>query len=476
MKPIAIYFLQMLLCSGLLYGYYLLFLKDRKLHAFNRFYLLGSFILSLMAPFIKIPYYITLTKDTGAGLQALVRYNELLLPEVVVSSSQSTPPVTLNVLYWLYCGVVAFLFFRILTGILMLVKKRLRGAVQKWHGLTIIESNDPSAPYSFFNWLFWTRSVDEYSERCKKILQHEYFHIKQWHSADVLFSEIMTAMVWINPFFWLMRNELKAVHEFSADAFAARDSDELEYATLLITEAITCKQQLLVHPFFNNQLKRRISMLTNTQNNGRHALRQWMTLPLFLIAAVLFMISCQSADHQPGQDPDTATIKPTTVIPDNKVMVPDSNTETNTTADTSGIREVRKMSPPKIVRDQEVTEVKRLAPPKIVKDNEPEVYTKVEKDASYLGDWARYLTHNLRGEVPVEHGAGPGNYQVIAQFVVDVEGNISDVKILKDPGFGMGEEALRVIKKSGKWKPAVVNGKNVKAYRKQPITFQVTEG
>ncbi|MBO9592039.1 MAG: energy transducer TonB [Niabella sp.] len=172
--------------------------------------------------------------------------------------------------------------------------------------------------------------------------------------------------------------------------------------------------------------------------------------------------------------------------------------------------ETKAFTPPKIVKDEEVKEpppvqeelkdtkigtinqegvkdVGIVVPPAGVDggkgivetkpvEKEPEIFTKVEKDAQYPGDWSRYLTTNLRGEVPVENGASPGNYQVIVQFVVDVQGNVSDVKVIKDPGFGMGAEAVRVIKKSGKWKPAIQNGREVKAYRKQPITFQVTEG
>lgn len=108
-------------------------------------------------------------------------------------------------------------------------------------------------------------------------------------------------------------------------------------------------------------------------------------------------------------------------------------------------------------------------------EKEPEIFTKVEQEARYNGDWSRFLSTNLRGDVPVENGASAGSYQVIVQFVVDVQGNVSDVKVIKDPGFGMGEEAMRAIKKSGKWVPAVQNGRQVKAYRKQPITFQVQE-
>ncbi|SDC69164.1 energy transducer TonB [Niabella drilacis] len=109
----------------------------------------------------------------------------------------------------------------------------------------------------------------------------------------------------------------------------------------------------------------------------------------------------------------------------------------------------------------------------VEKDDLP--FTKVEKEAEYPGDWTRFLTTNLRGEVPVDNGAAPGNYRVLVQFVVDINGAVSDIRVLKDPGFGMGAEAIRVIRKSGKWKPAVQNGNMVKAFRSQPITFQVME-
>ncbi|MBO9618516.1 MAG: energy transducer TonB [Niabella sp.] len=109
------------------------------------------------------------------------------------------------------------------------------------------------------------------------------------------------------------------------------------------------------------------------------------------------------------------------------------------------------------------------------KEKEVDQFVRIEKEAEYPGDWQRYLSTNLRADGAVDNGATPGNYQVIVQFVVAADGTVSDIKVLKDPGFGMGDEAIRVIKKSGKWKPAIQNGYPVKAYRKQPITFQVLE-
>lgn len=116
-----------------------------------------------------------------------------------------------------------------------------------------------------------------------------------------------------------------------------------------------------------------------------------------------------------------------------------------------------------------------------VRKPEPEdraPFVKVEIDAKYPGGttaWRNFLERNLRGETPVDNGASYGIYTVIIQFVVDKNGNVSDAKPLTNFGFGMEAEAIRVIKKSGKWLPAIQNGAEVKAYRKQPIIFQVLE-
>jgi len=97
----------------------------------------------------------------------------------------------------------------------------------------------------------------------------------------------------------------------------------------------------------------------------------------------------------------------------------------------------------------------------------------VEIDAKFTGNWQRFLEKNLNPEVPVENGAPAGNHTVEIQFVVDIEGNVSDIKALTNLGYGMEQEAVRVLKKATKWEPAIQNGRKVKAYRRQRITFQV---
>lgn len=174
--------------------------------------------------------------------------------------------------------------------------------------------------------------------------------------------------------------------------------------------------------------------------------------------------------------------------------------------------EMTKFTPPKIVKDEEVKkdeippEVEELKETKIdvvsqegIKDeglatpavvdegkavieekkeeDENKVFEKVEVEASFPGgegEWRRYLTRNLDANTPVDNGAPEGSYTVIVQFIVDKEGNISDVKSLTKHGFGMEDEAMKVIRRGPKWVPAIQNGRQVKAYRKQPITFVVT--
>lgn len=108
-------------------------------------------------------------------------------------------------------------------------------------------------------------------------------------------------------------------------------------------------------------------------------------------------------------------------------------------------------------------------------DKEPEIFTSVEIDAKFNGNWKSFLERNLNANVPNENNAPPGRYSVVVQFVVDVEGNVSDIKTLTNHGYGLEAEAVRVLKKAAKWEPAIQNGKKVKAYRKQVITFDVLD-
>jgi antitoxin component YwqK of YwqJK toxin-antitoxin module len=102
------------------------------------------------------------------------------------------------------------------------------------------------------------------------------------------------------------------------------------------------------------------------------------------------------------------------------------------------------------------------------------VYMKEAEFPGGLETWSAYLSNNLKTQVPIKNGAPNGTYEVIIAFCVDKNGGISDIEAKTNFGYGMEEEAIRVIKKSPRWRPLVFQGKEEKAYRLQPITFVVT--
>lgn len=164
-------------------------------------------------------------------------------------------------------------------------------------------------------------------------------------------------------------------------------------------------------------------------------------------------------------------VKDKDVPPDEKPPEQDKLDDTKIAAiNQEGVKDDGLTAPPVSDGGKGVVE----APKKEEEDYE-KLFTKVEIESSYPGGmpaWQRYLNKNLH--VPDEAINNEIQGMVIVQFIVDKEGNVSDVQAISGPeGGGLREEAIRVIRKSGRWTPAVQNGRQVKSYKRQPITFQI---
>jgi periplasmic protein TonB len=176
---------------------------------------------------------------------------------------------------------------------------------------------------------------------------------------------------------------------------------------------------------------------------------------------------------------ETTSFTPPRIVSDEEVNKEDMPPEVADLADTkidvvnvSGVKDLGIATPPVVDDNKKVVEVPKP------NNEDHDIFDKVEIEAEFEGGasaWARYLQRNLNNNAPIDNGAPTGSYTVIVQFIVDKQGNISDVKALTDHGFGMEEEAIRAIKRGPKWVPAIQNGRNVNAYKKQPITFVVAE-
>ncbi|MFN4315953.1 MAG: N-acetylmuramoyl-L-alanine amidase [Chitinophagaceae bacterium] len=285
MKELLIYLAQVFVASGLLYGYYHFVLRNREFHQYNRFYLLAAAIISLLIPFLQIPVYFSNPDATPAqmlrGLQVI--YWDQEAENVTVFADSGWRAWSWQQWSTLFYSIVAgFLLIRLIISLLKIFRIVKSHPVQELEGVHFINTEEPGTPFTFFRWLFWDRRIDLGSSGGQQIFRHELYHIQQKHSWDVLFMEVLRTILWINPFFHLIRRELKAIHEFLADRFAVNEQDKWSYAEFLLMQALKTNNRL-VNPFFHSQIKRRIAMITNSQKTSHRYLRKVLALPLALM-------------------------------------------------------------------------------------------------------------------------------------------------------------------------------------------------
>lgn len=291
MKPILLYLLQVIISSGLLYGYYHLFLRNKRFHQYNRYYLLAATVISIFVPFLNIPVYFSQHDDSAVWLQTLSGFTSGR--EVVTFTAKPTSPVFTwqQALITLYILAGAFILIRFIIAIIRIRVMLRKYEVEQLGDIYFVNTEEQGTPFSFFHWMFWNKKIMLQSEDGQQIFRHELFHIKQKHSWDIVFIELLTIVFWINPFFHLVKKELKAIHEFLADQFAIKENDQWNYAELLLMHLMGTPNLRLTQPFFHNQIKRRIAMITSSQKPKYQYLRKMLVLPLLALIAGLFAFS-----------------------------------------------------------------------------------------------------------------------------------------------------------------------------------------
>ena len=118
-----------------------------------------------------------------------------------------------------------FLFIVLLAKMCKILSLKRKYVTQKRKGYHFIGTDLPEAPFSFFNYLFWKNDISPDEVLGKKIVLHELTHIRQGHSYDKLFSQVVTCLFWINPFYWIIQKELNMIHEFISDENSIQDRD-----------------------------------------------------------------------------------------------------------------------------------------------------------------------------------------------------------------------------------------------------------
>jgi len=263
------YLLQVNLYLLLFYLFYLVLLRYETFFRLNRFYLVGSGILALFIPLLRADWIKELF--VTEQIKQLAQIVNTPVPQTdnityTVIKAQEQPLLTSTEWFWLVYGLVTMGFLINFLRKLYLLNK-------------VLKKGNKGQAFSFFNKIF----VDNELEGQETIMKHELVHAKQWHSADVIFFELFTAMNWFNPVTYLYKNAIKNIHEFIADETAASTlENKSAYALLLVSNVFDTQPEQLTNSFYNQSLlKRRIIMLHKTKSRKVAILKYGLSVPLF---------------------------------------------------------------------------------------------------------------------------------------------------------------------------------------------------
>lgn len=297
---------------------YDLFLKKETFFNWNRVYLLGTAALSLILPFIHIDQM-----QTMVSKEMVVQ-----LPEVIIGQAQ---PSGLNEDMALQAGIVlepepampwwqmlmfagmiimATIFVVKIFRILWLKEK----SPKRWSGRALIVSLlESNSAFSFFNMIFLGTKISDKEK--SSILEHEMVHVRDRHSLDLMFFELLRIVFWFNPLLYLYQNRMVTLHEYIADSKAVKQQGKKDYYENLLSQVFDTNQISFVNPFFKNSLiKKRIVMLTKNKSKQLNLLKYMLLLPM--VAGMLFYVSCskQTLDSIEVVEKDLESYSYTTTV------------------------------------------------------------------------------------------------------------------------------------------------------------------
>lgn len=287
METIFLYFGKMILVSAVMSAYYLLFLRDKTFHHYNRFYLLGTMVLSLLLPLLKVEYF---TIETDSRILLLLnQFNQNSVQEVENSFN-----------FWdfgaLILGIVSFFLLAKLTlGLVKIHQLKKEFPKESIEGITFYNTNLHDAPFSFFRNLFWKKSILINSDLGKQILKHEMVHIEQKHSFDKLFVQIIQSLFWFNPIFYFIKKEITLIHEYLADKKAVKNADTRAFAQMLLASNFSGNVLPATSPFLSSNLKKRLKMLTQKNTKYSYA-RRILALPILFGVSFALLVNAKNIE------------------------------------------------------------------------------------------------------------------------------------------------------------------------------------
>lgn len=443
------YLLQVNLYLILFYGFYRLLLRTETFFDLNRSYLVASAALAFFIPLMQSEW----VRSWFVTEQISQTFTTLYDPQVFYTQA-SEQAHTLTV------GDFMAIFY--ITGILLGIARF--GGNLVYLGKIMKQKTtqkESKQAFSFFNVLFVSKELKNRST----IMKHEFVHIRQLHSADVMLFELIAIFNWFNPVVYLYKSSIKHVHEFIADEVASRnEASKAEYAMLLFQEQFGVQAIALTNNFFNQSLlKQRIKMLQKQRSTQTAMMKYGLIAPLFMLMIVVSSATLASKQLEKIEEKFESITEKNLA----EVIVKPAKTAREVL-----LKDGIDLSEAYIISPDLVDEVRTVY--KDTRDTN-KVFDAVEENAEFVGGMnalSKFFQENIKYPEAAQKANQSG--KVFTQFIVNTDGSISDVTILKSVGFGCDEEAMRVIKLA-KWIPEKHHGKVVRSRFTVPINFELAK-
>lgn len=416
----------------LLTGYliYKWLMASEKQPAFNRRVIMGIYAVSFAAE----PLADALSRMTVPAADAAAGFG---IPGLEFAAGAQTSalmwPIVLSAVYLGGVTVVAVWSVVMMLRLTMIIRA---GQHIVRDGYTLVVLSDCAvAPFSWGRYVVMTR--DDCNSAGGMIVSHELAHIAHRHSIDLLVAQLVCTLQWFNPAAWLLREELKSVHEFQADDNVINHGvDARQYQLLLIKKAVGIRFHSIANSLNHSNLKKRITMMYSQKTSGLRRLRGLALVPALAIAqavtdipAVASVLSRTSAAAIPAAAPAV-----------NGALAESTSKVTEKEADTQAL---------------------------------PASLT-VDKRAQFPGgdeSMFKFLADNIKyPPALIESGL---NGKVVVRFTVKADGTLADFKVIKSLSPEADAETLRVVKSMPKWKPATSDGKAVASTYSIPVFYRL---
>lgn len=277
MTEFLIYQGKAAIALAVFYMFYRLLLSKETFHRFNRIVLLGTAALSFVLPLCVITFKEVVVVPAMTASSETFTGEEAGTSAMVSEVSEPIWPVILCSLFALGAlAVLVHVVFSII-GIRRMIRSGSRQALES--GETLIITETDTAPFSWMKYIVISR--EDYESGYSQILTHEKAHIVLRHSWDILFVDMITALQWFNPAIWMLKADLRALHEFEADDAVLRSGANIkEYQYLLIRKAVSKSGYSVANSFNHSTLKARITMMLNKKSSRMSAWKALYVIPL----------------------------------------------------------------------------------------------------------------------------------------------------------------------------------------------------